>query len=276
MTRHTPPPLPQAPQRPPRSWGRWLAGLSLLATMIGGGAWGVAWLRGPQTLPIEVVHIGGELRYLSRANLEQVVARELNGGFFSLDLEGLQAAVSGVPWVAQASVRRLWPNRIELQVRERRPAARWSGQSLVTAEGEVFHPQANEIPEGLPNLVGPDQGSAPRLLLRYQQWQDLVGTRGLKIEELKVDARGAWSLRFQEGLRLELGKSDVPERLARFLNVLPQLQAQPATPERIDLRYGNGLAVQWRAEATTEPERPKPQTKGRASSRVGTRNSGRT
>lgn len=276
MSPHPLPTLPKTPQRPPRPWGRWLMGLGLLALMIGGVALGVSWLRQPQTLPIGVVHISGELRYLSRANLQQVVAKGLKGGFFSLDLEKVRASVLALPWVAQASVRRLWPDRIELQVQERRAVARWASQSLVTPDGEVFHPQPNEIPEGLPNLVGPDKGSAPLLLARYQQWQDQVGAKGLKIEELRLEARGAWSLTFQDGLRLELGKSEVPERLARFLTILPQLHAQAGTAERIDLRYSNGLAVQWRVETPAEPERSKQQAKARASARVGTRNSGRT
>ncbi len=276
MTKRTPVPPPAPPRRPPLPWGRWLLGLVLLAAMLGAGAWGVNWLRRPQTLPIEVVHIGGELRYLSRANLEQVVAKELKGGFFSLDLERVQAAVSALPWVAQASVRRQWPDRLELQVRERRALARWSGTSLVTAEGAVFHPQSNEIPEGLPNLVGPNERSAPLLIERHRQWQELVGSKGLKIEELRLDARGAWTLMMQEGLRVELGRADVAERLGRFLTILPQLRAQAASPERIDLRYSNGLAVHWRAEAPpAEPERPKA-AKARATVRVGTRNSGRT
>lgn len=277
MTKGAPPSKPEPPRRPPRPWGRWSLGLGLLAGMLGGGAWGLSWLRGPQTLPIEVVHISGELRYLSRDNLVQVVAKSLKGGFFSLDLEGVQAAVSALPWVAQASVRRRWPDRLELQVQERRAVARWSGTSLVTAEGAVFHPQPNEIPEGLPNLVGPDEQSAPLLLERHRQWQGVVGTKGLQIEELQLDARGAWRLVLQEGLRVELGRSDAAERLGRFLTILPQLRAQAVTAERIDLRYSNGLAVQWRAEAPAgEPERPKP-AKARASTRVGTRNnSGRT
>lgn len=276
MTQRPSPSSPQPPRRPPLPWGRWLSGLGLLALMVTGGVWGLNWLRGPQTLPIEVVHISGELRYLSRANLERVVAEALSGGFFSLELEAVQGAVSALPWVAHASVRRQWPNRLELKVQERQAVARWSGASLVTAEGRVFHPRPEEIPEGLPNLVGPDESSAPLLIERHRHWQGVVGPQGLKIEELRLDGRGAWTLVMQAGLRIELGKSDVAGRLGRFLTILPQMRAQAATPERVDLRYSNGLAVQWRPEApTVEPERPKP-AKARASTRTGTRNSGRT
>ncbi len=260
--------------RPRRPWGRWLLGLVLLSGMLAGGAWGVVWLRAPHTLPFEVVHIGGELQPLHRAALEKVVAVEIRGGFFSLDLQGVQQAISKLPWVEQATVRRLWPDRLDLHVRERRPVARWSGEGLVTAEGVVFHSKDTEIPAGMPNLVGPDAQSAPLVLERHREWQSLLQPRGVEIDELRLDARGAWSLILKDGLRIELGKTEVNERLARLLRVLPHLRQQAATLERIDLRYSNGLAVQWRAEVIAEPERPK-SAKDRASPRGGTRTTGR-
>lgn len=260
-----------------RPWGRWTLGLAMLGCMIGGVAGGVWWLWQPQTLPFETVHITGELHHLKRTTLERVVADRLTGGFFSLDLEALQQGVTDLPWVARASVRRLWPDRLELHVVEHRPVARWGGERLVTAGGEVFSPDAAEIPPGLPNLVGPETTTAPEVLARYQAWSALLRALSLALGEVRLDARGAWSLVLSEGLRIELGKVAMDERLTRFLNVLPQINLHAGTPERIDLRYSHGLAVQWRPQATpvSAPEKPK-QSKPHAVSRSAPRTSGRT
>ena len=265
---------PGAAPKPARSWGRWLVGFALMAGMLGAGGGGLWWLSLPQTFPFEVVHITGELHHLKRPTLEKVVAEQLTGGFFSLDLAQVQEALARVPWVARASLRRLWPDRLELHVDERRPAARWSGNALVTGEGLVFQPGPSELPAGLPNLAGPDAESAPLLLERYHEWQALVQAHGRNIAELHLDARGAWSLLFADGLRLELGKTDVDDRLARFLRVLPQLTLETRKPERIDLRYNHGLAVQWGPEAGPEPGR-KNDSKGRGGARSGSRISGK-
>lgn len=267
---------PEVTPRRARPWGRWLLGLALMTAMLGAVSSGLWWLSQPQTLPFEVVHITGALQHLKRANLERVVAEQLDGGFFSLDLTRVQQAVSDLPWVAQASLRRLWPNRLDLHVEERQAAARWSGTALVTAEGVVFRPEVTDFPAGLANLSGPDVESAPLLLERYHQWQEMVGSIKRDIAELNLDARGSWSLVFTDGLRLELGKTDVDDRLGRFLRVLPRLTLETRKLERVDLRYSHGLAVQWSPEQVPEQGRKNDSKgRGRTSTRSGNRVSGK-
>jgi cell division protein FtsQ len=79
--------------------------------------------------------------------------------------EGLAASrIERLPWVAEATVRRKWPNTVVIDVRERAPAAsvpaKDGGWVLVDGTGRVLEPVA-EAPADRPLLEGVPQAGAP-------------------------------------------------------------------------------------------------------------------
>ena len=99
--------------------------------------------------------------------------------------------------------------------------------------------------------------SVPGTLTTTPSWSGC----GARIE---LDQRGHWWVRFEGGLTLSLGREDRDGRMGQFLRVYPRLIADPARqPERVDMRYEHGFAVQWReSEAdTTAAVRPQLQEK---------------
>jgi cell division protein FtsQ len=84
---------------------------------------------------------------------------------------------------------------------------------------------------------------------------------GLRVETVRLSARGSWSLRLDDGTEIEAGRGDPQARLARFARMLPQLRNDPARRlVRADLRYTNGFAIVWEETAppppATEPAAP--------------------
>jgi len=235
-------------KRPPLEWmqlGRWLLGLGLFALMGVAGAWGVMQLRDPHVLPLKVVRIDGQLKYLKRADIEKAVGPVIQGNFFTLDVGAVREAAHRLPWVDQVSVRRVWPSTLQMWVREQVPSARWGRQELVNPLGLTFKPSAGDIPAGLPKLSGP-AGSAPEVIARYRELQPRFSRLGLDLRQLRLDARLAWRIEFGNGLKLQLGATETGRRVDRFVQVYPQLAEK--TQRRlleIDLRYSNGFAVRW-------------------------------
>jgi len=69
---------------------------------------------------------------------------------------------------------------------------------------------------------------------------------GLSIARLKLSGRHAWRLRVDTGTVVQLGVDDFDKRLRRFAKVYPKLKAKwKSEIESVDLRYANGMAVQW-------------------------------
>lgn len=220
---------------------RWLVALGIAAGSIAGV---ISFLRHePASMPVRVVSVQGAVRHLSPPVLARTVTERLQSGILTQDLATLREAVEALPWVRTASLRRIWPDSIELTVTEHQPLARWGEDGIATAEGVVFRPKDEALPTGLPHLEA-DDAQAPRVVAQYLSWRDRLATLGLTISTLEMDARGAWSLDLGGGVRIELGTERVEERLARFIRTWPQLRAA-GSPEQVDLRYANGLAVRW-------------------------------
>lgn len=220
---------------------RWVWALGLLSLLGGGGYLLMLWE--PRRLPVRLVTVDGALKYLSSHCLQDRVITQLDGGILTQDLAGLQTAVEAIPWVRSASLRRRWPDRLELRVVERVALARWGEGALVDADGVIFKPEEGDIPRGLPRLLGTDQ-DALELVKHLVDWEPRLRALGLEIETLARSARGAWTLRLSAGFSLALGKERVQERISRFIRVYPRLAAT-GMPSLIDMRYSNGLAIRW-------------------------------
>lgn len=241
---------------PRRTRLRALGGLLLLGTMIG-GIWAFGYWE-PRLLPVRMIEVQGELHHHSSELLRETLVGRLQGGFLTADLKDLKQAAESLPWVGGASIRRVWPDRLQVRVLEHRPVARWKGDGLVTAEGVVFRPRG-QVPAGLPLLEG-DESRSRELVERYLKWRDALMLAGQLIDTLGVDARGAWRLDLVSKTRLELGTDDIERRLTRFIGAVSQLDAA-GRAQLVDLRYSNGFAVKWAgAPATAAPEQVLPQT----------------
>lgn len=222
-----------------------------LATGLGalaGATAGVRMLLDPVRFPIRNVRVEGRFLFLQQAALERLVADQLGAGFFGLDVRRLQRAVEAHPWVAGASVRRVWPDAVALTVRERQPIARWGERALVDGQGVVFTPPA--LP-ALPELVrfdGPPD-SAPAVLRRYRELHRVLRRHGARVASVRLSSRGAWEVRLVGGVRVLLGRRAVDERVQRLAAALGAgLAGELPALRHIDLRYGNGMALRYRAD----------------------------
>ena len=240
---------PDGAPNPLRRLLRWASALVLLGLMAGAGHQMLRWE--PSYLPVRVVSVAGELQRLSAERLQETLIEHLRGGIVTQDLAELKEAVEALPWVSTASLRRMWPDRIELTVKEHVPLARWGEDGLVSTEGVVFRPPAAEIPSRLPLLTAAD-ARAPELAQRLQEWRPLLAGLGLGIERIGLDARGAWAMHVDAGFELALGKLQVEARMSRFVSAWPSL-ARTGRLALVDMRYANGLAVTWDLERQESP-----------------------
>lgn len=225
------------------SWGAFW--LSLLGAM----TWGIACLADPRILPMRKVSIKGQFKHVAQQRLHKAVTIHATGGFFRVDLEAVQTAVERLPWVAQTSVHRVWPDGLQIQIREQVALARWGEEALVSIDGEIFRPPQESFPKDLPELEGP-AGSERLLVARFTRIQARLKPLGLRVARLTMGERRDWHIEFEEGMELVLGRAHSTERLARFRQIYTRLlQFHREDIERVDMRYTNGFAVTWRGGA---------------------------
>jgi cell division protein FtsQ len=206
-------------------------------------------------LPLRELVVATPVDNVSRAQIEHAARSALTGNFFTVNLETARTTFERMPWVRSASLRRIWPDGVELRIEEHRAAARWIPQDgearLVSTRGEVF---AANTDEPLPQFAGPE-GSAAQVLERFRAFGDALAEAGRKPVAIHLSAREAWQVRLDDGVVLELGreqaKHPLAERLDRFTR--HYAAANNATRDRlsgigvVDMRYPNGFALRPRA-----------------------------
>jgi cell division protein FtsQ len=201
----------------------------------------LALLRSPW-FPIRSVELAHPLQLTTRRQIEAAAAGRIAGNFFAVAPDDLRAGLEQLPWVRRASVRRVWPDRLEVALEEHVPLARWGEDALVNTHGERFSGRSEAK---LPLFVGPD-GSEHELARRYARFAELVAPLGAQLERVVLTPRYAWQLRLSSGLHIMLGRDgDVAEaRLRRFVEAYAATLGQTAgRHEYVDLRYPNGFAL---------------------------------
>jgi cell division protein FtsQ len=190
--------------------------------------------------PLREVRITAEPTFVRRAEIEAVVRRELSGNFFTLDLARARRGFESIAWVRKADVRRQWPDRLDVTLEEHVPLARWGTLGLVNVQGEVF---VAHYEGKLPVFNGPE-GAAKEMAIQYAYFKRSLEPIAREPVVVNVSARRAWSVRLDDGLALELGRTDIEGRLARFVhNYAQAVTLLGRRIDHVDLRYANGFAV---------------------------------
>lgn len=194
--------------------------------------------------PIARVVYAGELDRLPHADLD-ALAQAVQAAERP-SLQAVRASARKVPWVRDASVRRRFPDAIEITFSVHDALAQWDEGRLVSTTGEVF---VGEGAADLPRLRGPE-GSAALMAAQYIAIAREVAPLGSPVAELRLSQRGAWLAVLASGLTLQLGRGDVLPRLRRLAAAWPKLLAQEPEPHYVDLRYPNGFATRRAATVT--------------------------
>jgi cell division protein FtsQ len=182
----------------------------------------------------------------------------LDAGFVLLDLDAIREKLIEQPWVYDIAVTRNWPDEVGITVIEQTAIARWDDNGFLNHRGSLFFPENidDALFVDLPQLSGPEQ-SAIQVMNHYRELSGMLNEEGLSVYQVALGERGNWMVGVSDGVdenRIEmfLGASDVMLKMHRFVSVYQlALNKNFEQVSRIDMRYNNGLAVQWSKNRAT-------------------------
>ncbi len=199
---------------------------------------------------ISSINVHGDFTHLDPADVEQVTKVWLGESFLMADLEEIKAKVEALPWVHHVTVQRLWPGQISIQIEEQIPVALWNQDAYLNPKGEVFQPPRLSLESRLKQLYGPEQADNSQRLEMMRAMTELSEMfRGFDvvIDQVELDARGAWQVLTGEGIRIVLGEAPFEEKIDRLQRVMSKANAvERSRMQKIDTRYPNGIAVKWK------------------------------
>lgn len=219
----------------------WLFALAALAVVCLLGQWAIHL----PLLPLNEVSVrgsngGGALRHVNRVQIFHAVRGEVVGNFLTVDLDAARRVFEKLPWVRAASVRRAWPQGLEVVLEEHVPLARWGDGALVNRQGEIFNASSDEP---LPVFEGP-RDSSREMAQQHAVFTTLLQPLKQRVEQMELSPRRAWRVRLENGTVLELGREHMKKRVERYVRAHDQTVALLNQQlSYVDLRYPSGFAA---------------------------------
>ncbi|WP_298438386.1 cell division protein FtsQ/DivIB [Ottowia sp.] len=256
--------------------------VSLLLTtlVLGCVAAGLWWVLRNPAFAIRSITLEGDTAHNSAASLRASVLPRLSGNFFTMDLDAARTAFQAAPWVRAAQVQRVFPDKLNVTLREHVPVALWGegDNHLIDQQGDVFEASA---PDGdsadMPRLAGP-QGQSALVLSAYRTLAAALAPARMRLRGLELTPRGSWRAELGGGGLVELGRGTPEElaaRLAPFVATVGEVAARhqrnPQDIESADLRHTTGYALRLRGVTTVSAEERAKSGAGSAPARRGQR-----
>jgi cell division protein FtsQ len=165
------------------------------------------------------------------------------------DAEAARERVASLPWVAKATIRKLYPDAIEVHLVERKPYAIWqhaSDLSLVETDGDIIVPFRDNRYATLPLVIGPGAArTAPDLIARINAHPQLASR--VKAYIRVADRR--WDLRLENGVTLKLPEHREEEAIADIVAMDGEQGLLSRDIVSVDLRFDDRLVVKMTPEA---------------------------
>lgn len=171
-----------------------------------------------------------------------------------LDADGVRDKLKANPWIADATVLKLYPGQLMIEITERKAFALWqeAGRlSVIADDGALLEPYVSRRFLSLPLVVGKGADTQARdflaLLARYPQVNS-VTKAAIFVGERR------WNLRLKDGLDVRLPEQDVGNALAALSKLDKDDRLFSKDIVAVDMRLPDRLVVQLSDDAAKARE----------------------
>jgi cell division protein FtsQ len=171
-----------------------------------------------------------------------------------LDADAVRDKLKANPWIADATVLKLYPGQLMIELTERKAFALWqeAGRlSVIADDGAVLEPYVSRRFLSLPLVVGKGADTEARdflaLLARYPQVNSITKA-AIYVGERR------WNLRLKDGLDIRLPEQDVGNALAMLSRLDKEDKLFSRDIVAVDMRLPDRLVVQLSDDAAKARE----------------------
>jgi cell division protein FtsQ len=202
--------------------------------------------RGRNSLTIEGI------RYTPRLRVQRVFAEDFGRSVFLTPLEERRRRLMAIDWVEDASVSRVWPNRLVVRLTERKPVAFVllpAGVWLIDPQGVLLEPPP-QAQFTFPVLSGVREDESElqrrervRVLLRLQEElgdlaKDISEVNAADPENVRIVAQ-----RKDRAVELILGDGNFAARYQNFLHHYAEIRKHSPEARTFDLRLDDRITA---------------------------------
>jgi cell division protein FtsQ len=209
-----------------------------------------------KVLTVQRIVVTGNSR-ISSGEVNALLSDAIGSSMVTIDLESWRQRLLGVPWVAEATIRRVLPGTLAVTIEERQPMGVGrldDALFLIDDTGTIideFGPNYAELDlpviDGLASGRGGDSlveagraALAGRLVAELQHRPELAQ----RISQIDVsDGRNAVVVLKGDAAHVRVGDGRFSERLQSYLDLAPTLREQVPDIDYVDLRFDERVYV---------------------------------
>ena len=187
-----------------------------------------------------------------------------------LDAHAARARLMKNPWVAEATVLKLYPGRLRIGITERKPFALWQMDrhvSLIAADGTVLEPFAPHRFLSLPLVVGKGAEHEAQDFLALVKRYPLIARQ---VQAVALVAERRWNLYLKDGVEVLLPEDRPAHALGTLVDLARTKKLLTRDIVNVDLRLADRVTVRLSDAAyATREEAIKAAEKARKTKRKG-------
>ena len=180
--------------------------------------------------------------YLEAKDVGSEFANQLGGSMFYFDVTKAREQLLENPWVEQATIRKVYPDTIVVDVMEKTPLALWKLEeavNLISANGTIIS-RANQSHAVLPQVVGDGANqAAPEFLQMMAHYPDLASRSKAYV---RVGER-RWNLVMRDGARVLLPEQGWQQALQRLEDMQKTHSILDRELLQLDMRLPDRMAI---------------------------------
>ena len=180
---------------------------------------------------------------VSREEVLTVAGVTGHASLLFLDADAARTRLLANPWIADAAVLKLYPDRLQITITERRAFALWQKDGrvgVIAADGTVLEPFVENRYVRLPLVVGRGaERRAKDFLAILDRYPDIRSQ--LRASIMVADRR--WNLRLKNGIDVRLPETNVEQALDRLVALDREKKILSRDILAIDLRLSDRVTV---------------------------------
>lgn len=180
--------------------------------------------------------------------------------YASFDTGAVKQRIERLPWVLSAELTRVYPDRLDIRIRERTPYAVWTrGEQtfLIDETGRVLSEVSGALPVSLPRVAGEGAASEARQFFDLLRSFPYIAKR---FEAADRVGERRWRVKLAKEVTLELppdGEAQVFDDIGRDGDLMRAVDGGNVV---LDFRAPGRVALSKTGEAAAKPDKPAPQS----------------
>ncbi len=239
--------------QPPRHFGITATAIYLAAS-IGYGAWlGGQIPMAAQAVTARLGFAVDQIRVSGNKETSEIDILErldLDGwtSLIGFDAEAARERIAALPWVKTVSVRKVYPDELEVRIEERQPFAIWqhgTRLAIIERDGSVIAPFDGGRHAVLPLVIGYGAAQGADFVEKIKRYPGLAS----RVKGFIRVAERRWDLRLENGITVRLPESGEDAALAELLRLDREDGLLSRDIASVDFRLDDRLVIKLTPQA---------------------------